>query len=237
MATRAGTNQFRGSVFWTNRNSALDANSWLNNFNGARKDYRNGNQFGGRIGGPVSKIRHSSFSSSKVSAMSPRSNSPGPVLTAEARQGIFRFYPGVQNGNAISNNPTVDRAGNPVKPAGATGELTTMNLFGRDTNRSWPGQLRLGDSPAVQDAPAQRLHDLRANDHRQQLRWIERRRPPMASTSARRRYYQWRWAGYESRPIQRAHRSQFQLQSQDYFQRHIRKELVDERTKRYHQLA
>src|SRR5438093_851222 len=55
MATRSGTNQLRGSVFWTNRNSAVSANSWGNNFNGADKDYKNGNQFGARIGGPIIK--------------------------------------------------------------------------------------------------------------------------------------------------------------------------------------
>ena len=55
MATRSGTNQFRGSVFWTNRNSALSANSWENNFSGVGKDYRNGNQFGARLGGPIAR--------------------------------------------------------------------------------------------------------------------------------------------------------------------------------------
>jgi hypothetical protein len=29
MTTRSGTNQFRGSLFWVNRNSKLNANSWL----------------------------------------------------------------------------------------------------------------------------------------------------------------------------------------------------------------
>src|SRR5213083_3611049 len=38
MSTRSGTNQFRGSLFWPNRNSALDANSWTNNFNRVQKD-------------------------------------------------------------------------------------------------------------------------------------------------------------------------------------------------------
>src|SRR5262245_59613678 len=41
MAARSGTNQFRGSLFWQNRNSALSANSWFNNFRGVGKDYRN----------------------------------------------------------------------------------------------------------------------------------------------------------------------------------------------------
>src|SRR5215510_7857934 len=135
MATRAGTNQLRGSVFWTNRNSKFDANSWLNNFNGARKDYRNGNQFGGRVGGPVVKNKTFFFFLFEGQRFVTKKQFTGPVLTAEARQGLFRFYPGIQNGNAISNSPTVDRAGNPVKPAGATAGLTglpfrsTVGLF------------------------------------------------------------------------------------------------------------
>src|SRR6267378_3826227 len=47
MVTRSGTNQFRGSLFWNNRNSALDTSNWFNNFNGVKKDYENRNQFGG----------------------------------------------------------------------------------------------------------------------------------------------------------------------------------------------
>ena len=44
----------------------------------------------------------------------------GTVLTDQARQGIFRYFPGVQNGNILTNTPTVDRNGNPVRPAAAT---------------------------------------------------------------------------------------------------------------------
>src|SRR5690242_7134469 len=55
MTTRSGTNQLHGSVFWVNRNSWLNANSWGNNFQNAGKDYYNGNQFGGRVGGPIIK--------------------------------------------------------------------------------------------------------------------------------------------------------------------------------------
>jgi len=48
MVTRSGTNQIRGSAFWANHNSALDASNWFNNFNGVPKNYQNRNQFGAR---------------------------------------------------------------------------------------------------------------------------------------------------------------------------------------------
>src|SRR5712691_9574327 len=34
LISRSGTNQLRGSLFWSNHNSALDANSWRNNLDG-----------------------------------------------------------------------------------------------------------------------------------------------------------------------------------------------------------
>jgi hypothetical protein len=43
MVTRSGTNQFRGSAVWTNRNSALEAANWFNNFNGVDADWQNRN--------------------------------------------------------------------------------------------------------------------------------------------------------------------------------------------------
>jgi hypothetical protein len=59
------------------------------------------------------------------------------------RQGLFRYYPGVNNGNAAAvvttgTNPTapvVDRIGNPQRPAAATGDLMTVSVYGRDPSR------------------------------------------------------------------------------------------------------
>ncbi len=79
MATRSGTNQFRGAVFWMNSNSALGANTWFNNFNGVGKDYQNRNQFGGRVGGPI--IHNKTFFfflyEGHVQRLRPRSRSAG----------------------------------------------------------------------------------------------------------------------------------------------------------------
>jgi hypothetical protein len=135
MATRAGTNEFHGSAFWSNRNSALNANSWLNNFNGVGKDYKNGNQFGGRLGGPIVRNKTFFFFLYDGQRFVTKHYFTGTVLTPEARLGLFRFFPGVQNGNILSNNPVVDVFGNPVRPQGATGELQSVSVFGRDPLR------------------------------------------------------------------------------------------------------
>ncbi|MBI2150186.1 MAG: carboxypeptidase regulatory-like domain-containing protein, partial [Acidobacteria bacterium] len=135
MVTRAGTNQFRGSAFWTNRNSALDAANWFNNFNRVPKDYENRNQYGVRLGGPIIKNKTFFFFLLDEQRYIIKENFVGAVLTEPARQGIFRFFPGVDNQTAISLNPTVDRSGNPVRPPNATGDLQQINLFGRDPLR------------------------------------------------------------------------------------------------------
>jgi hypothetical protein len=138
LRTRSGTNEFRGSVFWSNHNSALDANTWRSNLEGREKDYRNRNQFGARLGGPIVKNKTFFFFLYEGNRSAQRDYITGQVLTAQARQGIFRHYPGVQGGNAISSNPTVDVNGNPVTPRGATGPLTSFSVFNRDPNRPGP---------------------------------------------------------------------------------------------------
>ncbi|HYR87127.1 MAG TPA: TonB-dependent receptor [Terriglobia bacterium] len=138
MVTRSGTNQFRGSVFWANHNSALDANSWFNNFNGVGKSYDNRNQYGARLGGPVIKNKTFFFALFEGQRDVKKSQAAGVTLTDYARQGIYRYFPGVDPANASSANPSVDRSGNPVSPAGATGPLSAIDLFGNCTFKGAP---------------------------------------------------------------------------------------------------
>jgi hypothetical protein len=136
MVTRSGTNQYRGSAFWANRNSAIDSSTWFNNFNGVAKDYYNRNQYGARLGGPIIKNKTFFFVLAEGQRFITKTTTLGNVLTAPARQGVFRYYPGVQAGNAISSNPTVDLQGNPITPRGTTGPLCYFSVLGRDTNRT-----------------------------------------------------------------------------------------------------
>src|SRR5437867_1088762 len=93
MVTRSGTNAFRGSAFWTNRNSALDASKRCNNFNGVPKDYENRNQLGARLGGPVIKNKTFFFFLIDEQRDVLKQTFVAPVLTQQARQGIYRFFP------------------------------------------------------------------------------------------------------------------------------------------------
>src|SRR5947209_10934787 len=56
LVTKGGSQAFHGEVYDYFRNSALDANSWSNDRNGAPKGLFHRNQFGATFGGPVPKI-------------------------------------------------------------------------------------------------------------------------------------------------------------------------------------
>jgi hypothetical protein len=138
MVTRSGTNQYRGSVFWANHNSALDASSWFNNLNGVAKNYDNRNQYGARVGGPIVKNKTFFFLLFEGQRDFKRENAVGTTLTEMARQGIFRYFPGADNANASATRPTVDRSGNAVRPSTATGPLSAIDLFGNCTFKGAP---------------------------------------------------------------------------------------------------
>jgi hypothetical protein len=153
MITRSGTNEFHGSMFEYLRNTAFNANTFFNNLQGRNADGeaiapRNilvRNQYGARIGGPIliPKIYNGKNKTffhflTESERIRQRSRVTRTVLTSQARQGIFRYFPGLQNGNASAQVPVIDFQGNPVRPSTATGELQTISLFNRDPNRAGP---------------------------------------------------------------------------------------------------
>ena len=143
MISRSGTNEYHGSAFEFNRVTALSANTWFNNQLGRNPDgslvaprsFLIRNQFGARLGGPIIKNRTFFFFLYEGQRQKTQTAQNVTVLTATGRQGVFRYFPGVQNGNLTSAVPTVNVSGAPVTPAGATGALQTVSLFGRDPNR------------------------------------------------------------------------------------------------------
>ncbi|MBI2149473.1 MAG: carboxypeptidase regulatory-like domain-containing protein, partial [Acidobacteria bacterium] len=150
MRTRSGTNQFHGGLTWNIRNSALNANSWSNNRQGITPLWYNRHQYTATLGGPIIRNKTFFFGMFDGQDGSQKQNVDAVILTDTARQGIFRFFPGVNNGNADATPsgagasriaPVVNRAGNPLdwtQIPGATGPMQSFSVFGDALNPGDP---------------------------------------------------------------------------------------------------
>jgi hypothetical protein len=158
MRTRSGTNEFHGAAFWTNNNSAFNANNYFNNLESQPINYGNRNQFGGRVGGPIKKNKLFFFVLTDDQRDIQRVEDVAMVLTAPARQGIFRYLTtgsvgggARSNGNAFSATPSVDLNGNILTSANGTPlYLNSVNLlaaggpnFGA-IDQTWVGPTYIG---------------------------------------------------------------------------------------------
>jgi len=149
MVTRSGGNEFHGSLFEFHRNHKLNANTYFNNLRGRNPDgtevlprnFLIRNQFGGRLEGPILKNKTFFFVHYEGQRQVSKNSVTSQTLTATARQGLYRFFPGAQNQNANGAAPVVDLNGNPIRPAAATGDLRTVNLMTLDPNRPRIDQL------------------------------------------------------------------------------------------------
>src|SRR5688572_13838341 len=155
MRARSGTNQFHGAATWNLRNSALNANSWSANRLRSSPIWYNRHQTTGSIGGPIVKNKTFFFAVYDRTDQRQKESVNGLVLTPTARQGIFRFFPGVNNGNADTTASgtgatrvaaVVDKAGKPLnwtQIPGATGPMQSFNVFGDAINPGDPLRRRM----------------------------------------------------------------------------------------------
>jgi hypothetical protein len=169
MRTRAGGNDFHGAVFYTNNNSKFTANPYFSNLTAAPKSFQNRNQYGARVGGPIKKNKAFFFVLIDNQRYLEKNDTVATVLTAPARQGIFRYLtanaPGGtagaaarRNGNAFSTTKSVNLNGTILTSdeAGAPLFLNSFNLFGADPNRTridpvWFGPQYLTRMPLPND--------------------------------------------------------------------------------------
>lgn len=129
VVSQSGSNDYRGSLFWFHRNTALNANNFFNNRTGIGREFLLRNQFGGRFGGPVSipslyngKDRTFFFFSYEGTRLAASESVNRAVLTDEARKGNFRYL-----------------AGRPTNPANvataASSEIRTVNVLNINNTR------------------------------------------------------------------------------------------------------
>jgi hypothetical protein len=88
-STRAGTNQFRGTLWEFFRNDALDATSFFSNLAGSGKEKLRFNQFGGNVGGPVLKNRLFFFANYEALTIRQSTLQRLNVPTAKMKRGDF----------------------------------------------------------------------------------------------------------------------------------------------------
>jgi hypothetical protein len=118
LVTPRGENEFHGAAFEYNRNSRLGANSFFNNAAGVARPFRNRNQFGGKVSGPVLKNKLFFFAFYEGVRDIRTSNQSRTVLTSNARQGLFTY------------TATCTNTGTNICPAGITpGQVRTVSLF------------------------------------------------------------------------------------------------------------
>ena len=87
----SGSNNFRGSLYWYNRNNKLAANTWFNNRDGIPRPFLNQNQAGGSLGGPIIKDKLLFYTNYEAFRLRQQSSANRTILTADARQGIFTY--------------------------------------------------------------------------------------------------------------------------------------------------
>ena len=160
--TRSGTNRYTGSLVWSATNSALDANTWNNNravdaktgeWKPTKPNWTNSHEYTLSLGGPIVRNQTFFFALWDAMVVNARTTQNPVVLTPCARNGIFRYFDGWNNGNttqtlqATGATPTiqvVDVLGSPLQPAYKpgvqdssnpfTGQLRHVSVFGPVTN-------------------------------------------------------------------------------------------------------
>src|SRR5688572_29825905 len=127
ISTRSGTNQCHGAATWNVQNTALNPNSWSNNrVQPVRNlpNWSNINQGTISAGGPIIRNKTFFFALWDMNFNRGRANTYVTVMTPCARNGVFRYFDGVNNGafgaatttGANATTAVVDVNGNPVPP-------------------------------------------------------------------------------------------------------------------------
>jgi hypothetical protein len=103
MVTRAGTNEWHGTLFEQHRNQDFNANYYFNNINSQPRDHIVFNQFGGMVGGPIMKNKLFFFGHIEAFRLPQTYTEPtGMVLTPQAVSGIFTYKD--SSGNVQTKN-------------------------------------------------------------------------------------------------------------------------------------
>ncbi len=146
LVTKTGTNDFRGSVYWFNRVSALGSNDFNNNANGIRRPVYTRNQPGYSIGGPIVKNKLYFFQSSEWIRVRSQASTlawiPSPQLVGASAPETRQFFQtfgtprsNLQTLETLSRGQLSARGFDPCRGGAAGGACSTIDpnlpLFSR----------------------------------------------------------------------------------------------------------
>ncbi len=141
MVHRSGTSRFSGVLYEFLRNDKFDANGFFNNLNGRGRGPFRFNQFGGTLGGPLSKSRQRSFFFVNYEGV--RTVNPGSatftVPTEQMRNGDFSQIAGL-----IYDPATINSAGQRQPFAGNLIPASRHNATGKKLMSYYPTPTRPG---------------------------------------------------------------------------------------------
>ncbi|MCY7345187.1 MAG: carboxypeptidase regulatory-like domain-containing protein [Pyrinomonadaceae bacterium] len=131
--TRSGTNRLSGNAFEYYQTPEFNANEYQNNLNNGRaKNQFVQHIFGGSVGGPIIKNKFFFFTNLQMLRSYDTVLVTRTVYTQAARNGIFRYVQGGQNGAFQSSTAAIDAGGNPIFPncsaTVTTGCIATYNI-------------------------------------------------------------------------------------------------------------
>ena len=112
MITRSGTNNFAGTLFYFDRRPEYNANEWENNFAGLPKRQLSQKVPGFSLGGPIRRNSTFFFINTQFLRAKQTNERTRTVLTAAARQGLWRYVTAGRNTPAGVAGASVDTAGN-----------------------------------------------------------------------------------------------------------------------------
>jgi hypothetical protein len=133
LVTQRGNNDLHGSLYWFQRTSFLNANTWFNNATGTPTPFQLQNRLGFTVGGPwyIPKVYHGrnktfffvAYQAYREPRSQPRERT---VMTTSAEQGLFTYTPTGGSPTTVNllNLGTIGNTG--IKP---TINATTMGLY------------------------------------------------------------------------------------------------------------
>ncbi len=127
LVTKSGTNQFHGSAYEYNRNTATAANTWFNNKSGVPVQPLIRNQFGGSAGGRMVRDRAFFFLNYEQRIDSSGVSQARVIPSDSLRQGLLKFQ--LADGSIQTLNPAEVKAVDPLNVGVNSSMQSVLNQY------------------------------------------------------------------------------------------------------------